>query len=262
MKNVIGDAATNIFASNPLNIDCKMDLQDIAGDIKHWPFEVRKKGGNSVRGQSIPEEISAVVLVRMKETAEVYLSEKVTHAVVTVPALCFHFGYRCQQNSILLFKFSWGLKDTEVVEIKTFNELSVPLGLGMGRWVSRQLLVGGILATGDNEIKKKRTKKETVISVPSKGQEYVIPPGVEAVRKLCGDEPKKDARTDLKRKGEGKLGLFQIMSIVEIQTGIGFGSKDIILQIPAKVVHPAALPEPDIPPAPEHQYSYGGGYVW
>ncbi|KAF5381196.1 hypothetical protein D9757_007889 [Collybiopsis confluens] len=125
---------------------------------------------------------------------------------------------------------------------------------------------------------------DTVTSVPFKGQEYVIPPGVEGVASLVfdvpkktrgvrggvlvneeeemfGDELKKDARTKLRGRGKGKVGLFEIRCVVEVRIGMGFGSKDIVLQIPVKVVHPAALPElPDIPPAQEHQYPNGGGY--
>jgi heat shock protein 5 len=71
-----------------------MDDQDIKRDMKHWPFKVREKGGKPSiqvkhKGELrdfTPEEISAMVLVKMKETAEAYLGEKVTHAVVTVPA--------------------------------------------------------------------------------------------------------------------------------------------------------------------------------
>ncbi|KAJ3926559.1 MAG: hsp70-like protein [Lentinula lateritia] len=101
-ERLIGDSAKNAYASNPSNtvfdakhlIGRKLDDQDIARDIKHWPFEVREKGGKPVisvshKGEKrdfTPEEISAMVLTKMKETAEAYLGEKVTHAVVTVPA--------------------------------------------------------------------------------------------------------------------------------------------------------------------------------
>ncbi|KAJ3727760.1 heat shock protein 70 family [Lentinula raphanica] len=101
-ERLIGDAAKNAYASNPSNtvfdakrlIGRKMDDPDIVRDIKHWPFDVLEKGGKPVisvthKGEKrdfTPEEISAMVLSKMKETAEAYLGEKVTHAVVTVPA--------------------------------------------------------------------------------------------------------------------------------------------------------------------------------
>jgi heat shock protein 5 len=62
--------------------------------MKHFPFKVVNKNGNpnvevEVNGEKrtfTPEEISAMILGKMKEIAEAYLSKKVTHAVVTVPA--------------------------------------------------------------------------------------------------------------------------------------------------------------------------------
>lgn len=64
-------------------------------DIKFLPFKVVEKktkpyiqvdiGGGQTKTFA-PEEISAMVLTKMKETAEAYLGKKVTHAVVTVPA--------------------------------------------------------------------------------------------------------------------------------------------------------------------------------
>ncbi|KAM6493456.1 Heat shock protein 70 family [Amanita muscaria] len=71
-----------------------MDDADIQRDMKHWPFKVLEKSGKpyisiKYKGEDrhfTPEEVSAMVLSKMKETAEAYLGEKVTHAVVTVPA--------------------------------------------------------------------------------------------------------------------------------------------------------------------------------
>ncbi|PPQ97326.1 hypothetical protein CVT26_006644 [Gymnopilus dilepis] len=68
----------------------KTDDPQIQPDMKHWPFKVEEINGKPAitvthKGET-PEEISAMVLGKMKETAEAYLGEKVTHAVVTVPA--------------------------------------------------------------------------------------------------------------------------------------------------------------------------------
>ncbi len=107
-ERLVGDSAKNAFHSNPRNtvfdakrlIGRKMDDGDIQRDMKHWPFKVQEKGGKPAitveyKGEYrdfTPEEISAMVLTKMKETAEAYLGEKVTHAVVTVPA-CASFPY-------------------------------------------------------------------------------------------------------------------------------------------------------------------------
>ncbi len=72
----------------------KYDESDVQRDIKNFPFKVVNNDGKpNVRvdvNQSpktlSPEEVSAMVLGKMKEVAEGYLGEKVTHAVVTVPA--------------------------------------------------------------------------------------------------------------------------------------------------------------------------------
>ncbi|VDM05305.1 unnamed protein product, partial [Schistocephalus solidus] len=101
-ERLIGDAAKNQVAMNPSNtvfdakrlIGRRFDDPTVQGDMKHWPFTVVNSGGKpkievEYRGekkQFSAEEISSMVLVKMKETAEAYLGKKVTDAVVTVPA--------------------------------------------------------------------------------------------------------------------------------------------------------------------------------
>ncbi|KLO16668.1 heat shock protein 70 [Schizopora paradoxa] len=101
-ERLVGDSAKNAFHTNPQNtvfdakrlIGRKYDDPDVKRDMKHWPFKINNRGGKPViqvahKGEEktfTPEEISAMVLSKMKETAEAYLGKKVTHAVVTVPA--------------------------------------------------------------------------------------------------------------------------------------------------------------------------------
>ena len=101
-ERLIGDAAKNQVAMNPANtvfdakrlIGRKYDDTTVQQDKKHWPFNVvntESKPKIEVdykceRKTFTPEEISAMVLTKMKETAEAYLGKPVTDAVVTVPA--------------------------------------------------------------------------------------------------------------------------------------------------------------------------------
>ena len=99
---MIGDAAKNQLTTNPDNtvFDAKRligrnwDDPSVQNDKKYFPFNLVEKNNKphvevTIKEQKkvfAAEEISAMVLVKMKETAEAYLGHKVTHAVVTVPA--------------------------------------------------------------------------------------------------------------------------------------------------------------------------------
>ena len=72
----------------------KFDDKDTQKDSKHFPFKIVNKDGKPVVKVDVnqtpktltPEEVSAMVLGKMKDIAEGYLGKQVTHAVVTVPA--------------------------------------------------------------------------------------------------------------------------------------------------------------------------------
>ncbi|KAA8917728.1 hypothetical protein TRICI_000115 [Trichomonascus ciferrii] len=101
-ERLVGDAAKNQAASNTKNtvfdikrlIGLKYKDASVQNDMKHLPYKVINKDGKpqvkvSYSGEEknfTPEEISSMILGKMKEIAEDYLGKKVTHAVVTVPA--------------------------------------------------------------------------------------------------------------------------------------------------------------------------------
>ena len=102
-ERLIGDAAKNQIAMNANNtvfdakrlIGRKFNAPEVQADMKHWPFtvidgsqgkpiiQVTFKGEKK---QFAPEEISSMVLIKMKEIAEAYLGREVKNAVITVPA--------------------------------------------------------------------------------------------------------------------------------------------------------------------------------
>ena len=102
VERLIGEAAKNQATLNPNNtiFDAKrligrsFDDPTVQSDRKNWPFQVINESGRpKFRVQSketwktfTPEEISSMVLTKMKETAEAYLGQTVKDAVITVPA--------------------------------------------------------------------------------------------------------------------------------------------------------------------------------
>lgn len=105
-ERLIGDGAKNQASMNPKNTihDAKRllgrsyDDEKVQEDKKLWTFDVVNDGSNKpkvkveYKGEDkefYPEEISAMVLTKMKEIAEAYIGEPVKDAVITVPA---YFG--------------------------------------------------------------------------------------------------------------------------------------------------------------------------
>ncbi|KER26785.1 hypothetical protein T265_06066 [Opisthorchis viverrini] len=101
-ERLIGDAAKNQVAMNPANtvfdakrlIGRRYDDPTVQEDRKMWPFTLIEENGKpkiqvEYKGQKktfFAEEISSMVLTKMKEVAEAYLGKTVSEAVITVPA--------------------------------------------------------------------------------------------------------------------------------------------------------------------------------
>jgi heat shock protein 5 len=101
-ERLIGEAAKNQAVLNPENtifdvkrlIGRRFDDPEVQRDKKLYPYEIIEKEGKpyirvKVKGEGkvfSPEEISAMILTKMKETAEAYIGKKVHNAVITCPA--------------------------------------------------------------------------------------------------------------------------------------------------------------------------------
>ncbi|CAF9917229.1 MAG: Heat shock protein ssb1 [Gomphillus americanus] len=142
-ERLIGEAAKNQAAMNPANTI--FDIKRLIGrryddpitkkDIESWPFKVIDQGGNpyvsvNYLGETkvfSPQEISAMVLMKMKEVAETKLAKKVKKAVITVPA---YFNDNQRQST----KDAGAIADLQVLRI--INEptaAAIAYGLGSGK---------------------------------------------------------------------------------------------------------------------------------
>ncbi|KAL8732642.1 MAG: hypothetical protein Q9166_002617 [cf. Caloplaca sp. 2 TL-2023] len=142
-ERLIGESAKNQAAMNPANtifdvkrlIGRRFDDPTVKKDIESWPFKVVDKDGSPfVQVQYLgetktfsPQEISSMVLMKMKEVAETKLGKKVKKAVVTVPA---YFNDNQRQAT----KDAGAIADLQVLRI--INEptaAAIAYGLGSGK---------------------------------------------------------------------------------------------------------------------------------
>nr|GAT58012.1 predicted protein [Mycena chlorophos] len=98
---------------------------------------------------------------------------------------------------------------------------------------------------------------DTLATVPFRGDEYIIPPGAEGVASLVFDVPRhaRGVRGGVlygdDETAKPTHAIFEVQCVVGVKMTMGFGSKDIELNVPVQVMHPIALPEiPPLPPQP------------
>jgi len=152
----------------------KFDDSTVQADMKHWPFSVVNASGKpklkvefkNEEKQFTPEEISAMVLGKMKETAEAYLGHKVTDAVVTVPAYFNDSQRQATKDAGIIA----GLNITRIINEPTAAAIAYGLDKGTTGGGEKNILIfdlgGGtfdvsILAIEDGVFEVKATAGDT-----------------------------------------------------------------------------------------------------
>ncbi|MCP4683274.1 MAG: molecular chaperone DnaK [Desulfobacterales bacterium] len=202
-ERLVGQIAKRQAVTNPENtvfavkrlIGRKFGSPEVQQDIKVLPYEI-KKGANddahvAIRGKDYsPPEISAMILQKMKETAEAYLGEKITEAVVTVPA---YFNDSQRQATKDAGRIA-GLNVERIINEPTAASLSY----GMDKKGDMKLAVfdlgGGtfdisILEIGDGVFEVKSTNGDTHLG----GEDFDL-----RIVDYLADEFKKDQGIDLR----------------------------------------------------------------
>lgn len=149
-ERLIGEAAKNQMSSNSRNtvfdakrlIGRKYDDPDIQQDIVHYPFELIDDGENNVKIRVrfkdknvdyYPEQISSMVLYKMKTTAEEYIGDTVTDAVITVPAYFNNSQREATKNAASIAGFT---------KIRIINEpTAAAIAYGMNNKSSKEKFI-------------------------------------------------------------------------------------------------------------------------
>jgi len=202
-ERLVGQTAKRQSITNPENtvfgvkrlIGRKYDSQEVQKDIKVLPYKIVKAdngdGHISVKGEShSPAEISAMILQRMKQTAEDYLGEKVEEAVITVPA---YFNDSQRQATKDAGRIA-GLKVERIINEPTAASLAYGLDKKGDQKIAVFDLGGGtfdisILEIGEGVFEVKSTHGDTHLG----GEDFDL-----RIIDYLADEFKKDQGIDIR----------------------------------------------------------------
>ena len=202
-ERLVGQTAKRQAVTNPENtvfavkrlIGRKYNSAEVQNDIKVLPYKINKASNADasvlIRGKEYsPAEVSAMVLQKMKETAEDYLGEKITEAVVTVPA---YFNDSQRQATKDAGRIA-GLKVERIINEPTAASLAYGLDKKGDRKIAVFDLGGGtfdisVLEIGEGVFEVKSTNGDTHLG----GEDFDL-----RIVEYLADEFKKDQGIDLR----------------------------------------------------------------
>ena len=199
----VGDPAKRQAITNPQNTITSVkrfmgrQFNEVTEEISHWSYKVAKGDNNTVRididGRLYtPQEISAMVLQKMKKTAEDYLGQEVTEAVITVPA---YFNDAQRQATKEAGEIA-GLNVRRIVNEPTAAALAYGLDKGKHDQKIAVFDLGGgtfdisVLELGDGVFEVKSTNGDTHLG----GDDFD-----KVIMDWLADEFKKDEAIDLRK---------------------------------------------------------------
>tara|TARA_B100001123_G_scaffold117632_1_gene136858 strand:- start:1460 stop:3352 length:1893 start_codon:yes stop_codon:yes gene_type:complete len=202
-EKLVGQAAKRQAVTNPENtlfavkrlVGRNFDDESVKKDISKVPYKIVKADNNDAWLEArdkkySPSQISAFILQKMKETAEKYLGQEVTKAVITVPA---YFNDSQRQATKDAGKIA-GLEVLRIINEPTAASLAYGLDKKGGKKIAVYDLGGGtfdisILEIGDGVFEVKSTNGDTFLG----GEDFD-----DKIVKYLADEFKKDNGIDLR----------------------------------------------------------------
>ena len=249
-ERLVGQVAKRQAITNPENtifsikrlIGRKFDSDQVQDAMKHLPYKIVKAANGDahvlVRGKEYsPAEISAMILVKMKQTAEDYLGETVTEAVVTVPA---YFNDSQRQATKDAGRIA-GLNVLRIINEPTAASLAYGLDKKKDETIAVYDLGGGtfdisILELGEGVFEVKSTNGDTYLGGDD-FDEQVIKWIVEEFKKDQGIDLSKDKMALQRLKEAGEKAKIELSSSLETEINLPFitadasGPKHLLLKL-------------------------------
>lgn len=238
-KHVVGDVAKRQMIVNPKTtifsikrlMGRKFDDKEVQRDFKWLPYEIKKGRDGmavvNVEGRDYtPQEISAMVLQKIKSDAEAYLGEKVEKAVITVPA---YFDDSQRQATKQAGEIA-GLKVERIINEPTAAALAYGLEKSHGHTIAVYDLGGGtfdisVLELGEGVFEVKATNGDTHLGGDDFDQK-IVEFLMEEFKKESGMDISKDRQALQRLRDAAEKAKIELSTTTETEISIPYLTAD------------------------------------